>query len=112
MALHRTGRDIIHNGIAAREPFKTSSGSVSGRVFALDGDRPSGSLGQLRLAVLSGAERVSLGLATFVVYSYQTPIAWHSDTYGWTAPALHYSPTTSNHQHVVEMGIHYASVQS
>jgi hypothetical protein len=35
--------------------------------------------------------------ADYVVYSYATPIAWHSAN-GWTLPDVRYSVTTSAHQ--------------
>lgn len=34
----------------------------------------------------------------YVVYSYSTPIAWHTDADGWAIPSVKYSPTTSKHQ--------------
>lgn len=37
--------------------------------------------------------------ATYVVWSYDTPIAWVTDG-KWVKPALKYSPTTSRHQGV------------
>lgn len=40
----------------------------------------------------------SLGDATYVVYSYDTPIAWWSEANGWTVPDQRYSVTTSRHQ--------------
>jgi hypothetical protein len=39
--------------------------------------------------------------ADYVVYSYQTPIAWHSASLGWIVPAYSFSATTSGHQSTV-----------
>lgn len=39
--------------------------------------------------------------ATYIVYSYHTPIAWHIDGY-WTIPDEQYSPATSRHQSIVK----------
>lgn len=36
----------------------------------------------------------------FIVYSYTTPIAWHSPS-GWTCPSDRYSITTSHHQSLI-----------
>lgn len=36
--------------------------------------------------------------ASYVVFSYSTPIAWWSREDGWTVPATKYSRTTSTHQ--------------
>lgn len=38
---------------------------------------------------------------TYVVYSYDTPIAWYG-LRGWVVPAVKYSITTTSHQRVVE----------
>jgi hypothetical protein len=38
------------------------------------------------------------------VYSYGTPIAWHTNT-GWFIPDLKYSVTTSKHQGYVRRAI-------
>lgn len=34
----------------------------------------------------------------YVVYSYQTPIAWWTKAHGWVIPPVKYSRTTSVHQ--------------
>lgn len=36
--------------------------------------------------------------ADYVVYSYQTPIAWHNRDGQWVQPDVKYSPTTTKHQ--------------
>lgn len=36
----------------------------------------------------------------YVVYSYYTPIAWHTPD-GWTVPPVRYSPSTTRHQAVM-----------
>lgn len=41
---------------------------------------------------------------SYVVYSYQTPIAWLSEG-DWVIPDEKYSPTTDNHQSVVRRGV-------
>lgn len=41
----------------------------------------------------------------YVVYSYYTPIAWHTETNGWTIPDNSYSVTTTNHQNLVRRAV-------
>lgn len=81
-----------------RMPFTTSTNSLRGTV------RPeSGNSGQLRsrhaaAANLWTADQRSID---YVIYSYQTPIAWHVTSEGvseWIYPNVKYSPTTSQHQ--------------
>ena len=40
----------------------------------------------------------------YIVYSYGTPIAWHSDK-GWFIPNIKYSVTTSKHQNYVRRAV-------
>ena len=37
------------------------------------------------------------GRLEYIVYSYWTPIAWHTKDEGWVVPPVKYSPTTSKH---------------
>lgn len=41
----------------------------------------------------------------YVVYSYNTPIAWWDATTGWVIPDVKYSPTTSRHQSIVRLAV-------
>lgn len=71
----------------ANEDFDTH-GSLRGRAG------PPGSFGQLPEDYREDAEQ-----ADYVVYSYNTPIAWKNAKTGrWTAPGTKYSTTTSRHQ--------------
>lgn len=42
---------------------------------------------------------------TYVVISYDTPIAWWSDERGWVIPNVFYSHTTSKHQTIVRRAV-------
>lgn len=42
--------------------------------------------------------RYSAAKADYVVYSYDTPIAWHTADEGWVQPFVYYTPTTTKHQ--------------
>ena len=49
-------------------------------------------------------QQLKLDQPDFVVYSYNTPIAWHSDK-GWFIPEVKYSVTTSKHQNYVRRAV-------
>jgi len=85
MATGRTVRSAITKGVAELKSFK--HGNVSGRW----GYGPRG--------ILPGSFDLP-GEAAYVVYSYDTPIAWF-DAGEWTVPDVVYSRSTSRHQHTV-----------
>ena len=76
--------------IADRKPFTTH-----GALYALDGGIHSGCTGRL-----IHAERENfledLPHIDYVVFSYNTPIAWHTPA-GWYKVKQKFSPTTSQH---------------
>lgn len=41
--------------------------------------------------------------ASYVVYSYATPIAWHVPDVGWIMPMQKYSQTTTQHQNHIQV---------
>ena len=41
---------------------------------------------------------------SFIIYSYNTPIAWFGKV-GWVIPSVKYSSTTSRHQSIVRRAI-------
>jgi hypothetical protein len=86
-------RDAIHY-IATRQEFKAS---------ALTGSNDVMSSGRL-----SGAEAEKYNkerdFIHYVVYSYSTPIAWHSIG-GWYVVEQKFSQTTSKHQNYVRRAI-------
>jgi hypothetical protein len=44
-------------------------------------------------------------LIDYVVYSYRTPIAWHTVNGQWIIPEAIYSPSTNQHQRIVKGAI-------
>lgn len=48
--------------------------------------------------------RYSAAKADYVVYSFDTPIAWHTAA-GWRMPPVSYSPITSRHQSKINMAL-------
>jgi hypothetical protein len=49
-------------------------------------------------------DQLKLDKPDFIVYSYGTPIAWHSNS-GWFMPNCKYSVTTSKHQNYVRRAV-------
>ena len=49
-------------------------------------------------------DQMHLDRPDFIVYSYSTPIAWHSNS-GWFMPNCKYSVTTSKHQNYVRRAV-------
>lgn len=87
MALQTRSRNAIENGIKEYRHFQ--SASVSGQTGSPV------TYGQLPVEWKESAKR-----ADYVLYSYQTPIAWVVAG-EWTIPPVKYSVTTTNHQGTV-----------
>lgn len=54
--------------------------------------------------------RIDPRIWTFVIYSYKTPIAWatldeNGKPFDWFIPEVHYSVTTTHHQHLVRVEV-------
>jgi hypothetical protein len=97
MAIHRANTERIREAIHHRETFDIAS--MRGRERCGDPYRSGIEFGQLPHEYRSSVER-----ATYVVYSYRTPIAWFVDD-EWVVPDVRYSNTTSNHQGIARVGI-------
>lgn len=95
-------RDAIHY-IATAQEFKASALSgVNANTSGLNGAY--GRLDAEEFARFKEAEiRVD-----YVVYSYGTPIAWHTSE-GWYVVEQKFSVTTSKHQNYVRQAIAHAS---
>jgi hypothetical protein len=78
--------------VRAREPFTTH-----GSLWAAE---RVGAHATLSIGHLSEEYRESVEQATYIVYSYGTPIAWFGPS-GWTMPDRKYSATTSAHQNKI-----------
>jgi hypothetical protein len=113
-ATDRPLRTTVRNGaegcIARRQPFVASALS-GGYCDAFD----PGTLGRLEGELRDEYRKaVADALRLFVVRSYQTPIAWvavdEQDRLAgeWRVPDARYSPTTSQHSHVVRAAVRYA----
>jgi hypothetical protein len=87
-------RDAIHY-IATRQEFKASA--LSGSTYSLGGGR----LGGKELATF----QADVNAVTYIVYSYGTPIAWHTLNFGWYVVEQKFSVTTSKHSNYVRRAI-------
>lgn len=76
--------------IADRIPFHTH-----GALWAADRDHGPGHMPNPWRTQYDEAWKA--GKLDYVVYSYATPIAWHTED-GWVIPDIKYSATTSHHQ--------------
>jgi len=91
-------KDAIHY-IATRQEFKASA--LSGK---FEQYRPqTGRLNVWESDKLTESRENSEGM--YVVYSYDTPIAWHTDGQGWYVVSQKFSVTTSKHQNLIRRAI-------
>lgn len=92
----KTNRRTTTRAFQDRQEFDNSTGSLRGRWIrdgriTRTGQLPDEYLRELRTALSRGD--------VFVVWSYETPIAWvEADTGTVTKPGIRYSQTTSCHQ--------------
>ena len=87
-------RDAIHY-IATRQEFKAS---------ALMGTFAHTGAGRLQGKELATYDADKVGI-DFIVYSYGTPIAWHTLNFGWYVVEQKFSVTTSKHQNYVRRAV-------
>ena len=76
--------------------FETKSHNLKGRIYS-DGFRATCDTG-----ALPSRYHESVIDASYVVFSYETPIAWFKSC-EWFIPPVHYSVTTSKHQSVLRI---------
>lgn len=88
----RVNHNTAPAAIEAREPFANSTGNLSGRWHEPWLPPRSGWLDGYEAGVLhdhTGEQRA------FVVYSFETPIAWWTEEHGWYKVKQRFSMTTS-----------------
>lgn len=78
----------VRDAIADGQAFSNSTGSFAGR------PGPASGTGRLPREYIESARK-----ASYVVYSYNTPIAWRTEG-NWAVPWISYSVTTSSHQSI------------
>lgn len=93
-ATARRNRDRLVELSNAGTEWTGANGSITGR------RGPASSTGQLFDHLTDGLEATDAQLrhAQFVIYSYQTPIAWKTVDGEWVVPNVRYSRTTTRHQ--------------
>lgn len=89
--------DLLTSG--GGDPFTLGGSSRGDRGYV-----PLGTFGRLPL-IWQDALYAEHREVTFTITSYATPIAWCTDTHGWTVPDVRYSATTSRHQHIVRTAL-------
>jgi hypothetical protein len=94
---HGAGRKNTIQAISDRKAFKSGG--------ALSGGTGTGYTGQLSGDALQRFYD-DRAYTDYIVYSYATPIAWHT-TDGWYMPSVKYSATTTNHQALTREAIRY-----
>lgn len=90
--------DALHR----HEEFKTH-GSLKG-LRHNPSDRVT-RLGDLERKSPNRAVDLQVAAVDFVVYSYDTPIAWHTVRRGWVVPTVTYSITTTEHQRLIKEAV-------
>lgn len=102
MALGIKSRQAIQDGVDAQKEFDI--GNVKGiRVY---GDGSAVSPGRLLDEHLEMFKaQLARNNVRYVLYSYNTPIAWVLYSGDWIVPDVKYSVTTSMHQGVVKVAI-------
>lgn len=98
MPLRQTGRRAIAAGISTRVKF--THGNVSGKSYSNGLRVLTGRLPREHATALKAITE-----AVYVVKSYATPIAWYTETQGWTVPDVKFSATTNHHQAAVRMAV-------
>lgn len=98
MALQRTTKSVIENAVNNRKDFKR--GNVSGKYH--DSRYFTGSVGMLDSAYGKVLREHNHNSGVFVLYSYQTPMAWYVvEERKWYYVDHKYSPSTTQHQHAI-----------
>lgn len=86
----------LRAALDARAAFRVGRANMTGTPIDPKYGVPVGSMGALPEPY---ASELFYGRPDFVVWSWQTPIAWHDSVNdNWRFPPVNYSVTTSNHQ--------------
>ena len=91
---HGAGRANTIAAMQDRRPFK-SGGALSGVKEPYNSGRLTG----------NDYDKFHAEVPSYAVYSYSTPIAWWSPTFGWTLAESKFSATTSSHQSLVRAAL-------
>ena len=100
MHAHRD-HDRLVDCLRNREPFYMAS--MTGGPITPDMLPSVGQLDRETAASILRASRV--GLVDYIVWSYETPIAYRLTGSCWQVPDRRYSRTTTRHQHLIRMAV-------
>ena len=106
MPIQRTTIGIINAAVSKKEAFKR--GNVSGKWVDryYFGSAHSSTLGKMSMPFSEYLSAYSEMDKLYVLFSYQTPMAWFNPTTGkWYYVDTHYSQSTTNHQHNYRMAL-------
>lgn len=102
MALQRTTKAVIENAVNNRKDFKR--GNVSGKQH--DSRYFTRSVGMLPSAFGKVLAEHNRNSGVFVLYSYQTPMAWYVvEDRKWYYVDYKYSPSTTQHQAAIRYAL-------
>jgi len=107
----RADREKLVQLLSEHRTFRNSNGSLVGKPHVAGQSLPDNATGELPDDI-----RPLTTDADYIVYSYETPIAWHVQTlqnrdetghpHGkWMLPDVRYSATTSRHQQAIALAL-------
>lgn len=96
MATQYGTRRFIAQAMNKRDPFRKGNISAEWTIYPNHGQLPKEWATKLDESI-----QETQPSKTYIVFSYQTPIAWLENNQTWTIPDVSYSTTTKHHQHVI-----------
>ena len=107
MGLGQNTKSIIESAMISHEAF--TRGNLTGRKVTpyLHHDLVTTCAFQQNFGMLPYpfnellTRHLTAGHVTYVIQSYDTPVAWHLDDGDWIIPPVHYSTTTTQHVDVI-----------
>jgi len=99
MALGLNTLRAIQNGVDAQVPFKNSTKSIIGIKYDSKFPPDMGRLPMIYRDILT--EQCKRGYVRYIIFSYNTPIAWALFGGKWEIPDVRYSKSTTHHQNSV-----------
>lgn len=114
MTVRKVTRRQAAREINMMRDFRTTTGSHRGENVKGDGQHSLPSNTQLPESLWSEFQNSH---AEYIVWSYDTPIAWWTptvkggpkETHGWVIPDVTYSPTTSRYQSACNLAAHLST---
>lgn len=105
MKMSRVTNKQAVDAIKARVPFSNATGSFRGQWGPSNPHSPHSRFTSNPAETEFYVAGKSWGSGMYVVFSYDTPIAWWTPTGLWTVPEIKYSQTTGRHQSRVRQAV-------